>query len=95
MSPSSAGCSNTNLNWAGAPVGWQDATTDLIYLPLHIDTDSTGALVQHGPLGPVVEQPGQAHALLLPAREDILPQRVIIRNMGEGLAHGLTLAVIS
>ena len=41
--------------------------SDLIYPSFHIHADSAGTLVQHSPLGPVVEQPCQAHPLLLPS----------------------------
>ena len=51
---------------------YSEGTADLIYPSFHVHADSAGALVQHGPLGPVVEQPSQSHPLLLPSRENIL-----------------------
>ena len=44
----------------------------LIYLSLHVNADGAGALIQHGPLGLVIEQPGQTHPLLFSSRENVL-----------------------
>ena len=46
--------------------------SDLIYPSFHVHADSAGALIQHGPLRPVVKQPSQAHPLLLSSRQNIL-----------------------
>jgi len=62
------------LAWNGNGATWlselnlhSEEMSDLIYLSFHIHADSAGALIQHGPLGPVVEQSGQAHPLFLPS----------------------------
>lgn len=40
---------------------------------LHVDTHSTGALIQDGKLGLVVEESGHSHSLLLPSAQHIHP----------------------
>ena len=52
----------------------------LIYLSLYVNADGAGALIQHGPLGLVIEQSGQTHPLLFSSRENILEMVIDIKN---------------